>query len=151
MNEKTSDPKPKALPVKVGMQVELELIDLHGQPERIGVQIVPQRAADFAAGRLGENTPLAKAILGRFAGSVLPYRVGDLRQVKILSVQPAQADELPDAEARRTAAIQNALDEASQRDAMIFASSFSGKWGDYDPEGVKAWKKEPPQQPDEES
>lgn len=151
MDDTTSDSKPKALPVKLGMQVELELIDLRGEAERIGVQIVTQRAADFAAGRLGENTPLAKAILGRFAGSVLTYRVGDLRQVKIISVLPAQLDKLPDAEARREAAIRNALDEASQRDAMIFASSFSGKWGDYDPEGIEAWKKEPPEQPDDES
>jgi len=28
---------------------------------------------------------------------------------------------------------------------MIFASSYNGKWGDYDPEGIESWdKKEDP-------
>jgi len=26
---------------------------------------------------------------------------------------------------------------------MIFASSFSGKWGDYDPQGIEKWELKP--------
>jgi hypothetical protein len=28
--------------------------------------------------------------------------------------------------------------------ATIFAPSFSGKWGDYDPQGIEKWEPEPP-------
>jgi hypothetical protein len=27
---------------------------------------------------------------------------------------------------------------------MIFASSFSGKWGNYDPDGITHWEETPP-------
>ena len=57
-----------------------------GDSERLTFDIVPDRAADFTAGFLGAGTPLAQAIMGRPAGSVVPYRVGDMAEVHILAV-----------------------------------------------------------------
>ena len=72
--------------VEVGCHVEVELIDDRGQGEFLAFDIVPEQAADFDAGRLGENTPLAQAILGHSAGSHIPYALADVQSVRILSV-----------------------------------------------------------------
>jgi hypothetical protein len=127
--------------VEVGCHVEVELIDDRGQGEFLAFDIVPEQAADFDAGRLGENTPLAQAILGHSAGSHIPYALADVQSVRILSVQPARTQAPDDAAARRQASLQKALNAIARTDAAIFASSFSGKWGDYDPGGIEEWEK----------
>ncbi len=126
--------------VEVGCHVEVELIDDRGQSEALAFDIVPEQAADFDAGRLGENTPLAHVILGEAVGSLIPYHLGDIRSVRILSIQPGQTQALEDTAARREAALQKALNAIARTDAAIFASSFSGKWGDYDPGGIEEWE-----------
>ncbi|MEI2690282.1 MAG: GreA/GreB family elongation factor [Anaerolineae bacterium] len=125
--------------VQIGMHVELELIDDLGAREPLAVDIVQARAADLAQGFLGANTPLAKALRGHAAGSIVPYIMGDIRQVRVVSVAPSQTTAPADAQARREAALQKALDDAERTNAEIFASSFSGKWGDYDPSGMAGW------------
>jgi len=126
--------------VATGMHITLELIDRSGDVERLELDIVPDQQADFAHGFLGEGTPLGKAVLGKAAG-VYPYTAGGLAQVRILSIHPSQALPPQDTEARRQAVLQKAIDESDRVNAMIFASSFSGKWGDYDPSGVEKWDK----------
>ena len=57
-----------SLIVKVGCHVELELSDNSGVVDRLSVDIVSDRSADFKAGFLGESTPLARTILDQPAG-----------------------------------------------------------------------------------
>lgn len=77
------------LKVEIGTNVELELIGQSGETERLNLTLMPDEQADFQAGFLGVGTPLAQAILSRQAGEILPYIMGDLRQVHILTVQTA--------------------------------------------------------------
>ena len=126
--------------VEVGCHVTVELIDDRGQGEILAFDIVPEQSADFSAGRLGENTPLAQAILGQNAGSHIPYTLADMQSVRILSIQPACTQAPDDAAARRQVSLQKALNAIARTDAAIFASSFSGKWGDYDPGGIEEWE-----------
>lgn len=135
-----ANPLPDA--VAIGLHVAIEMIDQRGECEALAFDIVPERAADFDQGLLGVNTPLAQAILGHKVGSMLPYRLGDVRSVRILSVGPPQAEALADARSRRQAALQKAMDAAARTNAEMFAASFSGKWGDYDPAGVAKWEEE---------
>lgn len=125
--------------VSVGTHIEIELIDEDGQPERLAFDIVPDKAADLQQGRLGESTPLAKALLGRQAGNEIAYTQGDIQRVRILRVSEARTGDPVVAAEARQAVLQKALEEAERTNAAMFASSFSGKWGDYDPGGVEKW------------
>jgi len=129
------------LTAETGTHVAVELLDASGGSERLEFDIVPDAAADFTRGFLGEGTPLARAIAGKPAGSELAYKQADIVRVRILSVAPARSS--PDAEAaqQQDAVVRKAVEEAERTDAILFASSFSGKWGDYDPEGMDHWKK----------
>lgn len=127
------------LPVTIGMHVEVELIDLHGDGETLSFDLVSERAANFDEGRLGANTPLAQAIVDQEVGVLIPYNRGDVRSVRILSVRPALTPAPDDATERRQEALKRAVAAAERTNAAIFAASFSGKWGDYDPEGVAKW------------
>lgn len=125
--------------VQMGMHVELELIDEQGAREPLAVDIVQAQAADLAQGFLGANTPLARAIRGQTTGAEVGYNMGDIRRVHIVSVTPSRMAVPADAQARREAVLQKALSDAERTNAEIFASSFSGKWGDYDPQGMAGW------------
>ena len=125
----------ETIKANLGTYVELELVCELGN-ERVSFNIVPDKSADYEHGFLGVGTPLAQAILGRIAGQVVPYRAGDIREVKTLSVSPSSNMPPSDTAAKREATIQKALEQADRTNAMIFASSFSGKWGDYDPDGI---------------
>ena len=135
--------------VKVGCRVELELISASGALEGLTVEIVADKFADYDSGLLGESTPLARAILGLPAGRNVPYRMGDLAAVHILSVTPVESQPDESAAVRRQKAAQKAAQEVDQTSAKVFAASFSGKWGDYDPSGVEHWDN--PAQDDEQS
>jgi hypothetical protein len=115
----------------VGTHVEVDLVDEQGGTERMAFDLVAENAADFDRGLLGINTPLAKAIRGKPAGGSVPYVMGDIRSVRILHVRPSEVDAAPDAEARRQATLDEARRKAERTNADMFASSFSGKWGDY--------------------
>jgi hypothetical protein len=124
----------------LGTHVKIELIDDQGIKEQLDFDIVPDRIADFAHGYLGEGTPLGRAILGRQEGSVVFYQSEGMQKVLILSISPAQSDLPEEVAARRKETYQKAIHESDRTNAMIFASSFSGKWGDYDPEGIEKWE-----------
>lgn len=109
--------------------------------ERHEFVIVPDDQADFQAGFLGESTPLAQAILGKAVGEQISYNAGDARSVRIISISSTQKTPSKETAARREETIKKALAEVDRTNAMIFASSFSGKWGDYDPDAI-----EPPDQ-----
>ena len=126
--------------VKVGTFVELVLIDRNGNSETMAVHLVDDKAADFAAGYLGTGTPLGRTILGQPVGKTLAYPIGDLNAVRIQSVSISAAKPEENSSERREEVIRKAVEESDRTNAILFASSFSGKWGDYDPEGIEKWE-----------
>jgi hypothetical protein len=135
-----SYPEPNTVQPGVLVQVE---ITYQNEQEQLELTIVPDEQADYAAGFLGAGTPLAQAILGEKVGSLIPYFVGDAISVKILSIAAAGKAPGEDIAARRQETMRQAVEQADRTNAMIFASSFSGKWGDYDPQGIEKWDDEP--------
>jgi len=129
-------------PVKVGTHAIVDLIDAHGGREQLALHVVADDAADFDAGLLGIGTPLGKALAGRRAGSTVAYARGDLREVLIVAVRPAAAPAPDDAAERRQAALDKAAQEIAKTNAQIFASTFEGKWGGYNPDGMEHWDDE---------
>jgi hypothetical protein len=122
--------------IGVGCQVEVLLTERNGQTERFTVIIVPDEAADFNHGMLGENTPIAKALLGEKRGHIIPYLKDDILSIEVLSVtKPTTPPEFDVAKKRKDKYLQ-AKREVEDTNAMLFASSFSGKWGDYDPDSI---------------
>ena len=122
--------------VALGTCVEVELVDQAGDGERLTFDIVPDRAADFAAGFLGAGTLLARAIMGRPVGCVVPYRVGDLAEVRILAVALSERRAAEDAAEIRQALTQEAVERAKLDEMVQLALTVNVKWGDYDPEGI---------------
>ncbi len=135
MNPEDESSPTRPLLAAVGTHVTLELITEAGDSEQLEFDLVPDRSADFARGFLGESTPLARAILGQPVGRPLLYQNADIRAVRILAIAPGQAV-LEDAEARRQETLRKAVRQSESTNAILFASSFSGKWGDYDPTGL---------------
>ncbi len=135
MEDDSREPMVFSGPVATGMYVEVELVSRSGETERLSFTIVPDEQADFAAGFLGAGTPLAKAILGQVAGSELPYRVDDIRAVRVLAVATGRTA-AEDVAARRKAVIRDAVNKSDFINAMIFASAVNTKWGDYDVDGL---------------
>ena len=132
--ETASSEHPSSLTAGPGMHVAIAFITGAGE-EQLEFDIVPDENADFARGYLGQGTPLAQSIMGKPAGAVVPYEVEDVDEVKVLSVAPSQVAPPKDVKARRQETLRKAVEESDRTNAVIFASSFSGKWGDYDPTG----------------
>ena len=129
--------------VQPGLLVRVE-ISYQDESEQLRFVIVPEDQADFGAGFLGESTPLAKTILGEEIGTQIPYFQGDAHSVRILSIEPTDLTPPLETAERREKKMKEAVQQVERTNAVIFASSFSGKWGDYDPEGMEAWDKENP-------
>lgn len=125
--------------VALGTRVEVELIDQQEGAEQLAFVVVADDAADFDGGLLGVGTPLAQALLGQRVGAQVDYRRGDLRQVRVVGLTWGEHATPTTAAERRQAVIDRALQESDRTNALNFASSFNGKWGDYDPAGVEAW------------
>jgi transcription elongation GreA/GreB family factor len=119
--------------VALGTHVEVELIDETGTRERLAFDLVPDEQADFANGFLGEGTPLAQTIWSAGAGEVVPYRLGDVVSVRVVTVTPAARVQEEDIAAKRQAVIQRAIAESERISDMVFALAVGSKWGDYDP------------------
>ena len=129
-------PAEKPRPAISGAHVDLELIDASGGGEPLSFDIVPDKLADFKNGFLGEKTPLAQAINGHFAGERVPYRMDEIVEIHLLDVQRSQVKPDQGIEARRQAAMQKAVNQSDLTSTILFASSYNGKWGDYDPSGL---------------
>lgn len=122
--------------IGLGMRVELELLSHSDNVEKMTVDIVPDASADYSRGYLGEGTLLARAIKGHAVGDTIPYEMDDLVAVRILSVQRSPETSLAELAAERQSRYQKVVSEAEHTNAVNFASSFSGKWGDYDPDSL---------------
>lgn len=118
--------------VDLGCHVAVELIDARGGREPLAFDLVPHQAADFTRGLISVESPLGAALRGKYAGDEVDYRMDDVVRVRIVDVGPAQQDADVDAAARRQAVLDEARRKAERTNADMFASSFSGKWGDYD-------------------
>ena len=137
MPKSPSKPDPRPLRVDVGMFVEIDFIDVGEQHEGLSFQLVPDAQADFKNGFLGEGTPLARAILGRMAGERVDYEADEIVAVEIRSIHPGQAGQMrPNTAAQRQESVRRAAEQADLTSTILFASSFNGKWGDYDPSGL---------------
>jgi hypothetical protein len=112
--------------------VTVELVDTTGEVERHEFTLVTAKQADFKSGLLDEKTPLGRALLGHRAGETVPYGIGDLREVRILSVESGEADVTPEAAQKRKAAVRKAAAQSEITSQMIFATASGSKWGDYD-------------------
>jgi len=131
-----NEPNEPGAEVALGAHVEVELMAESGENERLAFDIVPDAEADFDAGYLGAGTPLARAIMGRRAESVVSYQVGDIAQVKILAVGASSRAPADVVAADRQAVIQKAISKSDLADAVRFALTVDQKWGDTDPEGI---------------
>ncbi len=127
--------------IQVGSRVEVILRDRAGNQERLVALIVEDEAADYAHGYLGQGTPLAQALLGERAGTVIPYLKDDIYSIEVASVTRAEGEVPRDAASKRQASLRKAVRQVQDTNAMLFASSFSGKWGDYDPDSIPKDKK----------
>jgi hypothetical protein len=134
--------KGKSNIVKIGTQIELELIYRSDHKELLTIDLVPDSQSDIENGYLGISTPLAKTILGEIPGITVPYFTTELQAVKILDIQKTTRYPDTSISSRRGKTIQNTLDEIEFRNAILFASSTDTKWGSYDAEGVdfNKWK-----------
>ncbi len=122
--------------VNIGSHIELHLVDREGKKEKLSFDIVPDEAADYSHGYLGVGTPLAKALLGEKAGVTIPYLKDDIYAIEILSVAPSKNKSFDNTQEKRQARLDKAIHEVEHTNAVVFASSFSGKWGDYDPDSL---------------
>jgi len=113
-------------------KVLVELIDLSGAAEQIKFTLVESKQADFKSGLLDENTPLGRALIGHQAGEVVPYKVGDLKEVHILSVERDETVASPDAAEKRRETVRKAEAQSEIINQLNFATASGSKWGDYD-------------------
>lgn len=117
---------------RLGAYVTVELIDERERGETMSFDLVREEHADLDRGRLGVQTPLAKAIIGKKVGVLVAYRMGDIRQVRIVNVRPSQLTGLENTEEQRQVQLQQALATVERTNAEVFAASYTGKWGDYE-------------------
>ena len=117
--------------------MDLELKYDTSEVERLSLDIVTDNAADFDHGLLGENTPLAEAIMGKQAGAVVVYRAGDIVEVRILAVTAGQETSPADLSERREEVMRKAARQSDHTSLVIYASSMNSKWGQYDPGALK--------------
>jgi hypothetical protein len=132
-------------------KVLVELIDLSGAAEQVRFTLVESRQADFKSGLLDENTPLGRALIGYQAGDVVPYKIGDLKEVHILSVERWETASLDAAEKRRET-VRKAEAQSEIINQLNFATASGSKWGDYEVDVEKLMgqrqKKEDDETPD---
>ena len=130
----------KPVRAALGMRLTIELLDASGNSEAMEVILVPDRSADFSRGLLGESTPLGRTLLDQPVGAILAYPVGDLKAVRLLVANPVDDRIIEAAAEHRQQEVEKTMREIAQKNAATFAASFSGKWGDYDPDGVAHWE-----------
>jgi len=138
------DGKLKNHKVEEGMLVKVELIRRSGELEWLEFTLVQDEQADFRAGFLGLNTPLAKTIMGKPVDTILDYREGDLSMVRILSVEPSDKVPSEDVRTRRDTLMRKVRKHSDHINAVMFSSSVNGKWGDYDIDSIDPdqWEEE---------
>jgi hypothetical protein len=132
------------IPITYYSRVLVELVDSSGEAERREFTLVTSNQADFKSGLLDENTPLGRALMGHCAGETVPYALGDLKEVRILSVESGGESVASDAAEKRRAAVRQAEAQSEITSQMIFATASGSKWGEYNVDMDKLLKDEEP-------
>ncbi len=127
---------PEKIQISTGCQVEVNLVDRAGNKEKCRFTIVTDELADYQTGYLGESTALARTLIGEKEGIIIPYLKGDIHAIEILSVTKSMEQLSRDMVSERVAKKRKTIREIENTNAVVFASSFSGKWGDYDPDSI---------------
>jgi hypothetical protein len=131
-----NDSKEGIKKISLGMHVDLLMVCDSGI-EPLSFDIVPDQFADFDHGLLSIESPIAKTILDHFENETIPFQMGDIHAIYIKEITSATSLPSHENAAKRENIIKNAVAESERTNAIIFASSFSGKWGDYDPGNIK--------------
>jgi hypothetical protein len=135
------DAQSSLLPISLKCRVLVELVDAAGEAERREFLLVTAKQADFKSGLLDENTPLGRLLLGHHAGEMVPYKAGDLVEVRILEVETWEGS-ISDAAEKRRKAVRKAVAHSEITNQMIFSTASGSKWGDYDVDMDKLLKDE---------
>jgi hypothetical protein len=109
--------------VDLNTQVEIEMTYTSGEQQVMNFDLVTDDQADFYAGFLGVSTPLAQAILGQRLGTSVPYPVGDVTEVKILSICPSSRQAPSDKAAQRERVIRQAVAESELKNRLAVATA----------------------------
>jgi len=120
------------IPIGLNCRVVVELVESSGECEQREFTLVTAKQADFHSGLLDENTPLARALLDHYAGDVVPYSMGDLKEIRILNVIQTVEKVSTDKAEKRRAAVQKAAAQSEITNQMIFSTASGSKWGDYE-------------------
>jgi len=120
------------IPIGLNCRVVVELVEPSDESEQREFTMVTAKQADFHSGLLDENTPLARALLGHHAGDVVPYSMGDLKEIRILKVEHVGEKVSTEKAEKRRAAVQKAEAQSEITSQMIFSSASGSKWGDYE-------------------
>lgn len=136
-------------PITLHSSVTVELVDTTGAAERCEFILVTAKQADLRSGLLDEAAPLGRVLLGHHAGETVSYLVGDLRAVRILSVESSAVEVSPEAARKRRADVQKAAAQSEITNQMIFATASGSKWGDYDVNVDKLMEDEEKENPSE--
>lgn len=133
-------------PMRINLHchVWVELVDQAGQSEQEEFNIVEAENADLKSGLLGEDTALGRLLMGRHAGDKLRYRVGDLKEVRILRVEAEEGSISSKAAEHRRKDVRKAVEQSEITNQMIFATASGSKWGDYEVDVEKLLKDEEP-------
>jgi hypothetical protein len=75
---------------------------------------------------------LGRALQGHYAGEVIPYRVGDLQEVRILAVMKSLEVISGESAEKRRETVREAANQSEIISQLIFATARGSKWGEYD-------------------
>ena len=131
---------PQDRPIQLNSRVLVELVDSSGEAERREFTLVVSQQADFRSGLLDENTPLGRALLNHLPGEVIPYPLGDLKEIRILAVGTMDGSIPMDGAEKRRSDVQKAQVQSEITNQMIFSTASGSKWGDYDVDVEKLMK-----------
>ena len=120
------------IPIALNCRVLVKLVESSGETEQREFTLVTARQADSQSGLLDESTPLARALIGHQAGEVVPYSMGDLKEIRILKVVHILEKVSTDKAEKRRKAVQKAEAQSEITNQMIFSTASGSKWGDYD-------------------
>jgi hypothetical protein len=138
-----SFPSSRRSQVEAGCEVVVEFLYEGGERETQTLSLVADESADFTQGLMGVGSALAKALMGYSEGERVFYRQADLLEVHILKITPGGARSADGVAERRQEAQRKAARQAELGNAISFAASFNGKWGDYDPSALtEEWEKD---------
>jgi len=127
--------------VTVNTTVTLLLFTASGASEQLTLHLVADGQAEPRQGFNGISAPMSRAILGHSEDETIAYTQGDITRIYILSVAPLQST----APQPSGDVLQAAMEGIQHTNMVLFASSYSSKWGDYDPDVIDRHAPPPPE------